>query len=136
MKHLSRRSARRQAFLVLYQSDVTGWPVEGVLDRWRDSGRDLDEYAISLTREVERSREDLDARLSEVSEGWPVYRMSAVDRSIMRLALYEILHVEDVPQEAAINEAVELAKGYSSEESPSFVGGVLHAAGGRLVEHG
>lgn len=121
---------------MLYQSDVTGWPMSDVHGRWREFGREPDGYAIRLTREVERSREDLDARLSEVSEGWPVYRMSAVDRTIMRLALYEILHVDDVPPEAAIHEAVELAKGYSSEEAPSFVGGVLHAAGGKLVEHG
>ena len=63
--------------------------------------------------------------LSEVSVGWPVHRMSAVDRSILRLALYEMLFVDDVPPEVAVNEAVELAKGFSGEEAPGFRGGGL-----------
>ncbi len=130
---MSRRSARRQTFLMLYQSDITGKAVAELLETWREYGRELDPYAIRLARAVEAEREDLDERLSEVSKGWPVYRMSIVDRSILRLSLYELLHVEDVPPEAAIHEAAELAKGYSSDESPSFVSGVLHAAGSRLV---
>lgn len=133
---MSRRSARRQAFFVLYQSDVAGWTVDEALERWRSYGRELKEYAVLLSREVERSREDLDARLSGASEGWPVHRMNAVDRTILRLALCEMLYVEDVPPEVAIHEAVELAKGYSSEEAPAFVSGVLHGAEGRLVGHG
>lgn len=133
---MSRRSARRQVFLMLYQSDVTGKAVAEVIKGWREYGRELDPYAIRISHAVEETCEELDGWLSEVSEGWPVYRMNAVDRTILRLALYEMLYVEDVPLEAAIHEAVELAKGYSSEEAPSFVSGVLHAAGGRLVEHG
>lgn len=121
--------------MTLYQSDVNGGKLDKMLDRWRKHKGDLEEYAIRLTHGVEREREDLDARLTEVSEGWPVYRMSAVDRTILRLALYEILHVEDVPPEVAVHEATELAKGFSGEEAPSFVGGVLRGAG-RLVEHG
>jgi N utilization substance protein B len=92
-----------------------------------------------LARGVEREREDLDALLSEVSVGWPVYRMSAVDRTILRLSLYEMLFVEDVPAEVAINEAMELAKGFSGKEAPAFVGGVLRGAEGRSygkVGHG
>jgi N utilization substance protein B len=68
-----------------------------------------------------------------VAEGWKVNRMNAVDRTIMRLALYEMLNTEDVPAEVAVNEAVELAKGFSSEEAPGFVGGVLRGAGRELI---
>jgi N utilization substance protein B len=95
---------------------------------------------------VERERESLDGRLGEVAVGWPVYRMSAVDRTILRLALYEMLHVEDVPAEVAVGEAMELAKGFSGDEAPQFVGGVLRGAKeawlgeterhDRRVEHG
>jgi len=137
---LSRRRARKQAFLVLYQSDITGAPVEATFERWRSHRGDLEDYAAHLARSVEREKEDLDALLSEVSVGWPVHRMSAVDRTILRLALYEMLFVEDVPPDVAVNEAVELAKGFSGEEAPAFVGGVLRGAGGRVygtkVEHG
>jgi transcription antitermination protein NusB len=134
---LSRRTARKQAFLVLYQSDVNGSPVEATFERWRSYRGDLDEYGVRLARGVEREKEELDALLSEVSVGWPVHRMSAVDRSILRLALYEMLFVEDVPPDVAINEAVELAKGFSGEEAPAFVSGVLRGAEGRArVGHG
>lgn len=138
---MSRRTARKQAFLALYQADVTDQPVAEILTRWRSYRGDLDDHAASLAAGVEREREELDAVLSEVSEGWPVHRMSIVDRAIMRLALYEILHVEDVPAEVAINEGMEIAKGFSSEESPAFVGGVLRGAaarklGSNKVEHG
>jgi N utilization substance protein B len=125
---LSRRTARKQAFLNLYQSDVNDSPLEPTMERWREYRGDLREYAVRLVRGVEGEQEQLDMVLSEVSVGWPVHRMSAVDRSILRLALYEMLYVEDVPPEVAVNEAVELAKGFSGDEAPAFVGGVLRGA--------
>lgn len=136
---MSRRKARKQAFLVLFQSDVNESPVSPIVERWRSYRGDFDEYALRLVRGVEAEKNDLDARLTEVSVGWPVHRMSAVDRTILRLALYEMLHVDDVPPEVAVNEATELARGFSGEESPAFVSGVLRGAGGRAmgkVEHG
>jgi N utilization substance protein B len=136
---LSRRRARKQAFLVLYQSDVNGSPVEATFERWRSYRGVLEDYAVRLALGVEREKEDLDALLSEVSVGWPVHRMSAVDRTILRLGLYEMLFVEDVPPDVAVNEAVELARGFSGEEAPAFVGGVLRGAEGRIygeVGHG
>jgi N utilization substance protein B len=125
---LSRRTARKHAFLALYQSDVAGSPISRVLDRWQYYRGELEEYALILSQGVEREREILDQWLGEVAVGWPVHRMSAVDRTILRLALYEMLYVEDVPVEVAIGEAVELAKGFSGDESPQFVGGVLRGA--------
>ena len=136
---MSRRRARKQAFLVLYQSDINRSPVKATFERWRSHRGDLEDYAVWLARGVERKKEDLDGLLSEVSVGWPVHRMSAVDRTILRLALYEMLFVEDVPPEVAVNEAVELAKGFSGEEAPAFVGGVLRGAEGKAcgrVGHG
>jgi len=134
---LSRRKARKQAFLVLYQSDVNEIPVEATFERWRSYRGGLEEYAVRLATGVEREKDDLDALLSEVSVGWPVHRMSAVDRTILRLALYEMRFVEDVPPEVAVSEAVELAKGFSGEEAPAFVGGVLRGAVDRVgVGHG
>ena len=125
---MSRRTARKNAFLALYQSDVNEQPIAPILDRWRSYRGELERYAEELARGVEEEREALDARLNEVAVGWPVHRMSAVDRTILRLALYEMLYVEDVPAEVAVKEAIELAKGFSGDEAPQFVGGVLRGA--------
>jgi N utilization substance protein B len=136
---LSRRAARKQAFLNLYQSDVNDSPLGTTMERWRRHRGDLEEYAVRLARGVDGERDGLDALLSEVSVGWPVHRMSAVDRTILRLGLYEMLHVDDVPPDVAVGEAVELAKGFSGDEAPAFVGGVLRGAQGRVygkVGHG
>ena len=136
---MSRRRGRKQAFLALFQSDINEVPVGTVIERWVYYRGEFVDYARRLVSGVEDEIHDLDARLTEVSVGWPVYRMNAVDRTILRLALYEILHVEDVPAEVAINEAVELATGFSGEESPVFVSGVLRGAGNQIpgkVEYG
>jgi N utilization substance protein B len=117
---------------VLYQSDVNESPVEATFERWRSYRGELEEYAVRLACGVERERDELDALLSEVSVGWPVHRMSAVDRNIL-----EMRHVDDVPPDVAVSEAVELAKGFSGEEAPAFVGGVLRGALDRVgVGHG
>jgi transcription antitermination protein NusB len=136
---MSRRTARKQAFLNLYQSDVNENSLSVTIERWREYRGDLEDYALRLACGVEEEQGQLDAVLTEVSVGWPVHRMSAVDRTILRLALYEMLYVDDVPPDVAVNEAVELARGFSGEEAPAFVGGVLRGAGmlapGK-VEHG
>ncbi len=136
---MSRRRGRKQAFLALFQGDINDVSVRTVEERWVSYRGEFVEYARRLAYGVEGESYDLDARLEEVSVGWPVHRMNAVDRTILRLALYEMLYVEDVPADVAINEAVELATGFSGEESPVFVAGVLRGAENRLpgkVEHG
>ena len=124
----SRRTARKNAFIVLYQSDVTGRPVEDALTRWRSYRGEVDGYMARIVRGVEEHGEELDERIGDAAVGWTVGRMSAIDRNILRLSLYEMLYVDDVPPEVAVNEGMELAKGFSSEEAPQFVGGVLRGA--------
>lgn len=135
---MSRRTARKQAFLVLYQSDVNESMVGDVVRRWREYRGELDPYAIQLCRGVEGEVNDLDTMLTEVSVGWPVRRMNSVDRTILRIALFEMLRVDDVPPDIAVNEAIELTKGFSSEEAPAFVAGVLRGAETKFsrVSHG
>lgn len=125
---MSRRTARKNAFIMLYQGDVTERSLEEVLGRWRSYRGDIDPYAEQLARGVDRERENLDERLGGISVGWPVHRMSMVDRAILRVALYEMLFVQDVPAEVTVVEAIEMATGYSGEEAPQFVGGVLRGA--------
>ena len=88
------------------------------------TGKDQ-EYILDKYRAIVDKKEEIDALLNEVSEGWKTSRMNRVDLTIMRLAVYEIKWDEDVPTGVAINEAVELAKKYSSDDGPSFVNGIL-----------
>ncbi len=88
------------------------------------TGKDQ-EYILDKYRAIVEKKEEIDALLNEVSEGWKTTRMNRVDLTIMRLAVYEMKWDEDVPTGVAINEAVELAKKYSSDDGPSFVNGIL-----------
>lgn len=88
------------------------------------AGKDQ-EYILDKYRAIVDKKEEIDALLNEVSEGWKTSRMNRVDLTILRLAVYEIRWDEDVPTGVAINEAVELAKKYSSDDGPSFVNGIL-----------
>lgn len=84
-----------------------------------------EEYIAGKVARIVDCIGDLDEKINQVAEGWKTRRMSKVDLSIIRLALYEILYDEDVPEKVAINEAVELAKKFGGDESPSFVNGIL-----------
>ena len=88
------------------------------------TGKD-EAYILNKYRMIVEKKEEIDALLNEVTEGWKTSRMNRVDLTILRLATYEIKWDEDVPMGVAINEAVELAKKYSSDEGPSFANGVL-----------
>ena len=88
------------------------------------TGKDQ-EYILDKYRAIVEKKEEIDTLLNVVSEGWKTSRMNRVDLTIMRLAVYEIKWDEDVPTGVAINEAVELAKKYSSDDGPSFVNGIL-----------
>ena len=82
-------------------------------------------YIKEKTKEVILHLREIDAKINEKSTGWKTSRMGKVDLSIMRLAVYEILFDEEIPEKVAINEAVELAKRFGTDESPAFINGVL-----------
>ena len=82
-------------------------------------------YILNKYRAVTEKQDEIDAILNEVSEGWKTSRMNRVDLTILRLATYEVKWDEEVPTGVAINEAVELAKKYSSDDGPSFINGIL-----------
>lgn len=123
-----RRHARSITLQCLYELDYTSHPLEDVL-HYR-----LEDHAISakgeafvgvLLRGVYAQRDVLDQVISELAPEWPVNQISPIDRNILRLAVFELLHQPDTPIKVAINEAVELAKQYGSESSPRFINGVL-----------
>ena len=118
-----RRAARRTALILLYQWDVTGQAIASLYEG------DVDEYARSLAEKVVERHEELDRRITEAADEWTADRLGVLERNILRLAIVE-LDEEAVPVEVAIDEAVTLAKRYSSEDAGRLVNGIL----GRIVK--
>ena len=122
----ARSKARKRALDVLYESDVRSVdPLNTLAERVALAEPPVNEYTIELVEGIQAHRERIDAILSDYAEGWTVARMPDVDRAILRLGVYEVLWRDEVPDAVAIDEAVELAKTLSTDESPRFVNGVL-----------
>jgi transcription antitermination factor NusB len=125
----NRRKAREIAIAFLYQWDVRGDEVLPELDDLLVKDRrepDVAEYVKLLVRGTIEKRDEIDKRISEAAEHWRIERMAVVDRNILRMATWEMaFRPEDVPPKVAINEAIELAKRFSTGESGAFVNGVL-----------
>lgn len=123
-----RTAARSAAVQMLYTAEIQGKPAWQLIEEGLcpEEVGPLSDYAVRLINGVESHVAELDARLTSTSENWAVSRMPIVDRSILRMAAFEMLYVDEVPVSVSINEAVELAKGFGGkDESPSFVNGVL-----------
>jgi N utilization substance protein B len=141
---LDRRRARHQALHILYQREITGVPVTEILagDTWDvrpvdaedvSEGLDMGEpsrFAHELLEGVEEHQEGIDATIERLSQHWTLSRMPLVDRNILRIAVFELLHEDSIPSSVTINEAVEMAKIYGGEDSSKFVNGIL----GKLAE--
>lgn len=121
----SRREARRQAIDVLYQADVTEKDPRIVLAEWRSAGREIDPFAEELVHGVVANRAEIDSILLSHVENWSLERMATLDRNILRVAVYELVHRPETPSSVAISEAVEIAKRLSTEDSSRFVNGIL-----------
>jgi N utilization substance protein B len=122
----ARSKARKRALDVLFEADLRGTdPVATLAERLRQGDPPVPDYAVELVEGVAEHRDAIDRVLAEHAEGWTVDRMPPVDRAVLRLALYELLWREDVPDAVAVDEAVELAKSLSTDESPRFVNGIL-----------
>jgi N utilization substance protein B len=123
-----RRSGRELAFRLLFQCDVGGVPLEDVINAARVSSEATDDvwdFAEELARGAWNEREAADKVITKYSAGWSLERMPNADRNLLRLAIYEILSRSDIPQSVSINEAVELAKQYSTIDSAKFINGIL-----------
>ncbi len=126
---MARRSrAREVALQLLYEVDRNPAASENrdrtfVESRLRGAG--LRQFAVDLIAGVRTKREDIDRIIEEVAQNWSLSRMTPIDRSILRLATYEILFCKDIPAKVAIDEAIELAKRFGTAESSRFVNGIL-----------
>ena len=116
---MRRSDQRRAAVVALYQRDVTGRPLDETLDR----------RASAFTRELAAGtaghQDELDALIDRYAEDWTIDRIAPLELNIMRVALFELLHRDDVPDEVALDEAVEAAKELCAAQAPAFVNGIL-----------
>lgn len=121
-----RTLARSQALQLMFQAEANARAVLDVLDgEYALSQGPLDDYARRLALGADERRPELDSVIAARSRGWAVARMNAVDRNLLRLALYEMLYVDEVDVAVTIDECVELAKAYGTDESSRFVNGIL-----------
>lgn len=122
----ARTKARKRALDILFESDQRNADPSETLATWVDrADPPVQEYAQELVCGVIANSGEIDRLVSSYAEGWSLNRMPSVDRTILRLATYELMMRSDVPDAVAIDEAVELAKSLSTDESPAFVNGVL-----------
>lgn len=128
-----RRRAREAAIKIIYQVEMSGYaPDECIKTYWENNneGEDIREFANFLARGVLVHLKDIDENIERISSNWPVKRMHKVDLNILRLAVFEMFYTTGIPNKVTINEAIELAKKFGTEESKTFVNGIL----GKLLE--
>ena len=124
----SRRQSRIVAMQILYQIQLTAAPVPIVMERFwqsQDTSAELRPFASELVEGTTVHLEAIDTLIQNTSENWKIHRMPVVDLSILRCATYEILYLDDIDPATSINEAVEIAKSYSTPDSSKFINGVL-----------
>jgi transcription antitermination protein NusB len=122
----ARSKARKRALDILFECEVRGLAVGETLDERVIAGEPpVNEYTVRLIRGIAEHHARIDELVSTYSQGWTLERMPTVDRNVLRLGVFEILYVDEVPDAVAISEAMNLARDLSTDESPSFVNGVL-----------
>ena len=124
----TRRKAREIALQVLYQLDLRPGEPEEALDLYFEHFRPSEQardYSRRLITGVLRNREEIDRLIEENAENWTLKRIAVVDRNILRISAFELLHCPDVPFKVSLDEAIELAKKFSTDDSGSFINGIL-----------
>jgi transcription antitermination protein NusB len=131
----ARRKARKRALDVLYEADLRARPpvevLVGYLQRLEQPRPAHLDYAIGLIEGVAANQARIDELIDSYAEGWTLDRMPVVDRNLARIAIYELLYVDEIDDAVAISEAVELARQMSTDDSPRFLNGIL----GRIAEY-
>jgi transcription antitermination protein NusB len=122
----ARSKARKRALDILFECEVRGLPVGSTLDeRVVAAEPPVNEYTVELVRGISEHLPRIDEVLTTYAQGWTLDRMPAVDRNALRIGVYEVLYVDGVPDAVAVSEAMNLVRDLSTDDSPSFVNGVL-----------
>jgi len=130
-----RRRAREFALQILFQIDLSGGSPDEVFDDFwagQEVRDEVREFSQALVRGTDRERRALDDLISSAAENWRVERMSVVDRNVLRLATYEMLFEPETPPVVVIDEAIEIAKRFGTEDSGGFINGVLDSIRRRI----
>ena len=128
---MSRKIARELTFKVIFSLDFQNEDeqIKGLIANLENENNEITEedkeYIESIAKGVSLKKDELDQKIQKYLKGWTMERISKTDLAILRLAIYEILYREDIPYKVSVNEAVELAKSFSDNASPSFINGVL-----------
>lgn len=123
-----RRKSREFALQVLYQRDITKQDASGTFAQLQEHfspGDEKDEFAERIVNGVLKHCQEIDQLIKQYSEHWRLERMTIVDRTILRIATFEFLYCQEIPPKVSLNEAIELGKRYGTEESGSFINGIL-----------
>lgn len=126
---MKRRRSREYALQVLFQLDLTGTEFNDDMlnEFWQGihEDRDVKEFALDIIKHTRQHLNKIDETIKQAAEHWSLDRMAIIDRNILRAATYELLYRSDIPASVVINEAIEIAKKYSTEESAPFINGIL-----------
>lgn len=126
MVKVSRRESRETAVILLYQKDLLGKNTAEILENDRLTGKIFDDFALSLINGVDSHLKEVDDIIKDIVENWSLNRIAVIDRNILRVAIYEMLHEEDIPLKVSVDEAIEIAKTLGQkDDTPKFVNGVL-----------
>lgn len=125
---MGRKVARESTMKIFYQMDLLEDYTEEIIEKFKTDEKLNEEEQLYLTDIIKgfvENRAEIDSIISKYSQGWKIERISKVDLAVMRIALTEIIYRKDIPLQVSINEALEICKKYSSEESSKFINGIL-----------
>jgi len=132
-----RRKARENALQILFQLEFNNTRVEEIITQfWKDkkTSQEIREYATWLVKGIISHQEEINKLIQSISDHWRLSRMALIDRNILRTAVFELLYEETIAPAIVINEAIEIAKKYSSDEAAAFVNGILDAIRKKLEQ--
>jgi N utilization substance protein B len=126
MSKISRRKAREEAVILLYQSDLLENDIEKIMVNEISLGREIDAFTSDIVRGVKGNLEEIDTLIKRIVENWALERIAFIDRNIIRVGIYEMLYKNEIPLKVSVDEAIEIAKKFGQkEDTPKFVNGVL-----------
>lgn len=126
MHKVARRKSRENAVILLYQRDLLDKKIDEIIENNLLAGRKYDQFALKLTKGVDRYRKRIDEMIMDIVENWTLERIAIIDRNILRVAIYEMLYEDDIPLKVSIDEAIEIAKSLGQkEDTPKFINGIL-----------